>query len=69
MFYFRSGERSGTVHTICRYLHNIATVDVGVEQVVALFEEYFDDGKTAYVFTADHGMGNRGRGGYCFAFV
>jgi len=28
--------------------------------MVSLFENYFQDGKTAYVFSADHGMNDRG---------
>ena len=36
-------------------------VDKGIEEITQLFEDVFDnDGKTAYVFTADHGMTNWG---------
>ena len=43
------------------YMHNIKVVDDGIRKVVKLIEEYYrHDGKTAYVFTADHGMSNRG---------
>jgi phosphatidylinositol glycan class N len=42
------------------YLNNINLVDRGVESTVKLMEEYFPDGKTAYVFTSDHGMSNKG---------
>uniref|UniRef100_H2Z1S7 GPI ethanolamine phosphate transferase 1 n=1 Tax=Ciona savignyi TaxID=51511 RepID=H2Z1S7_CIOSA len=38
------------------YLDNIRKVDKGVEQVVDLFNQFYKDRKTAYVFTADHGM-------------
>ncbi|KAJ1978105.1 Glycosyl phosphatidyl inositol anchor synthesis, partial [Dimargaris xerosporica] len=43
------------------YLNNIRIVDRGIKQIVARVEKFFDyDDKTAYVFTADHGMNNRG---------
>ncbi|CAO0798155.1 unnamed protein product [Mucor circinelloides] len=43
------------------YLDNIKLVDRGVQEMVQLMEEFYDnDGKTSYVFTADHGMNNRG---------
>ncbi|KAG0585367.1 hypothetical protein M758_2G006200 [Ceratodon purpureus] len=45
------------------YLNNINLVDRGVESTVKLMEEYFPDGKTAYVFTSDHGMSNKGSHG------
>ncbi|XP_076014175.1 GPI ethanolamine phosphate transferase 1 [Genypterus blacodes] len=46
------------------YLDNIALVDSGVAEMVAMVEEFFDnDGRTAYVFTADHGMTNWGSHG------
>jgi len=36
-------------------------VDKGIEQISRLFEDIFEnDGGTAYVFTADHGMTNWG---------
>ncbi|KAF9914854.1 Glycosyl phosphatidyl inositol anchor synthesis, partial [Lobosporangium transversale] len=43
------------------YLNNIKIVDQGIKRVTEQLKEFYnDDGKTAYVFTADHGMGNRG---------
>ncbi|KAJ3107774.1 Glycosyl phosphatidyl inositol anchor synthesis [Phlyctochytrium bullatum] len=46
------------------YLDNIALVDRGIKAFVEKFESYFDnDGKTAYVFSADHGMHTRGNHG------
>lgn len=44
------------------YLNNIKIVDEGIKKVTEQLREFYgDDGKTAYVFTADHGMGNRGK--------
>ncbi|PWA17948.1 hypothetical protein CCH79_00004293 [Gambusia affinis] len=46
------------------YLDNIALVDTGVDEVVSLIEDFFGhDGRTAYVFTSDHGMTNWGSHG------
>ncbi|XP_071959255.1 GPI ethanolamine phosphate transferase 1-like [Antedon mediterranea] len=46
------------------YLENIQVVDTGVQQLEQQVEEYFDnDGKTAYVLTADHGMTDWGSHG------
>ncbi|KAG0235816.1 Glycosyl phosphatidyl inositol anchor synthesis [Actinomortierella wolfii] len=46
------------------YLNNIRLVDDGIRKVTQQLKEFYnDDGKTAYVFTADHGMGNRGAHG------
>ncbi|GAA5795205.1 hypothetical protein HPULCUR_000559 [Helicostylum pulchrum] len=43
------------------YLNNIKIVDQGVKEMVDLIEEFYsNDGRTSYVFTADHGMNNRG---------
>lgn len=36
---------------------------VGISEVVKLFEDVFDDGSTAFIFTSDHGMTNRGSHG------
>jgi GPI ethanolamine phosphate transferase 1 len=47
------------------YLNNIKVVDSGVEQAYYMIENYFNDSKTAYIFTSDHGMsdiGNHGDG-------
>lgn len=38
------------------YLDNIAVVDKGIERVVKVFEDFYNDKKTAYIFTSDHGM-------------
>lgn len=45
------------------YLHNIKVVDQGVREMTKLIEEFFGDGKTAFVFTADHGMSDWGSHG------
>lgn len=45
------------------YLHNLKVVDQGVQEVTRLIEEFYDDGKTAFVFTADHGMSDFGSHG------
>ncbi|KAK7483067.1 hypothetical protein BaRGS_00025730 [Batillaria attramentaria] len=46
------------------YSYNIRVVDEGVQKLVQLLEDYYkDDGKTAYVVTADHGMTNWGSHG------
>ena len=45
------------------YLHNIKVVDKGVEEITKLIDDFFGDGKTAYVFTADHGMSDGGMHG------
>jgi GPI ethanolamine phosphate transferase 1 len=45
------------------YLHNIKVVDQGVEEITKLIEEFYGDGKTAFVFTADHGMSDWGSHG------
>uniref|UniRef100_A0A667Z6Q4 GPI ethanolamine phosphate transferase 1 n=1 Tax=Myripristis murdjan TaxID=586833 RepID=A0A667Z6Q4_9TELE len=46
------------------YLDNIALVDSGVAELVSVVEEFFGyDGRTAYVFTSDHGMTNWGSHG------
>lgn len=45
------------------YLHNIKVVDQGVEEITKLIEDFYGDGKTAFVFTADHGMSDWGSHG------
>jgi phosphatidylinositol glycan class N len=45
------------------YLHNIKIVDQGVQKISALIDNFYADDKTAYVFTADHGMSDWGSHG------
>lgn len=46
------------------YMDNIELVDTGVSALVSMIEDFFEnDGKTAYVFTSDHGMTNWGSHG------
>ncbi|KAI8581187.1 hypothetical protein K450DRAFT_233511 [Umbelopsis ramanniana AG] len=43
------------------YVNNVAHVDKGIKELVEIIEKFYGhDGKTSYVFTADHGMNNRG---------
>jgi GPI ethanolamine phosphate transferase 1 len=45
------------------YLNNIKVVDQGVQEISELIEEFYGDDKTAFVFTADHGMSDWGSHG------
>lgn len=45
------------------YLHNLKIVDQGVKEVTELIDRFYNDGRTAYVFTADHGMSDWGSHG------
>lgn len=45
------------------YLHNIKVVDRGVQEVTKLIDNFYGDQRTAYVFTADHGMSDWGSHG------
>ncbi|KAH7391466.1 GPI ethanolamine phosphate transferase-like protein [Cadophora sp. MPI-SDFR-AT-0126] len=45
------------------YLSNIQVVDQGVKDVTKMVEDFYNDGKTAFVFTADHGMSDYGSHG------
>ena len=45
------------------YLHNIKIVDAGVKEITKLIEDFYGDDKTAFVFTADHGMSDWGSHG------
>ncbi|XP_077222860.1 sulfatase and phosphatidylinositolglycan class N domain-containing protein [Tasmannia lanceolata] len=45
------------------YLNNVKVVDRIAESVYNLVEGYFKDNQTAYVFTADHGMSDKGSHG------
>jgi phosphatidylinositol glycan class N len=45
------------------YLNNIKIVDKGVQAVTKLVEDFYADDKTAFVFTADHGMSDLGSHG------
>lgn len=45
------------------YLHNIKVVDQGVREVSEAIDKFYNDGRTAYVFTADHGMSDWGSHG------
>jgi GPI ethanolamine phosphate transferase 1 len=45
------------------YLYNIKVVDEGVQEITKLIEDFYNDGKTSFVFTADHGMSDWGSHG------
>ena len=45
------------------YLQNIQIVDRGVAKMTTLIEDFYADGQTAFVFTADHGMSDWGSHG------
>ncbi|KAI4320450.1 hypothetical protein MLD38_033929 [Melastoma candidum] len=45
------------------YLNNVKVVDNIARRVYDLVEGYFNDNRTAYVFTADHGMSDKGSHG------
>ncbi|KAI0888857.1 GPI ethanolamine phosphate transferase 1 [Annulohypoxylon maeteangense] len=45
------------------YLNNIKVVDKGVKETVELIQKFYSDDRTAFVFTADHGMSDWGSHG------
>lgn len=45
------------------YLHNIKVVDQGVKEITELIQKFYADDRTAFVFTADHGMSDWGSHG------
>ncbi|KAG9231212.1 GPI ethanolamine phosphate transferas-like protein [Amylocarpus encephaloides] len=45
------------------YLNNIKVVDEGIKEITNLIEDFYNDDKTAFVFTADHGMSDWGSHG------
>ncbi|KAL4769717.1 Phosphatidylinositolglycan class N-domain-containing protein [Aspergillus nidulans var. acristatus] len=45
------------------YLRNIKLVDQGIKEISQLVEDFYGDDKTAFVFTADHGMSDWGSHG------
>ena len=45
------------------YLHNLKVVDEGVAEISKLIEGFYEDDRTAFVFTADHGMSDWGSHG------
>ncbi|XP_043704890.1 GPI ethanolamine phosphate transferase 1 isoform X1 [Telopea speciosissima] len=45
------------------YLNNVKVVDHITERVYNLLEDFFKDNRTAYIFTADHGMSDKGSHG------
>ncbi|KAH8681402.1 GPI ethanolamine phosphate transferase-like protein [Xylariales sp. PMI_506] len=45
------------------YLHNIQVVDQGVKEISELINKFYGDDRTAFVFTADHGMSDWGSHG------
>lgn len=45
------------------YLHNLKIVDQGVKEITQLIEDFYADDRTAFVFTADHGMSDWGSHG------
>jgi phosphatidylinositol glycan class N len=47
-----------------QYKDNIKSVDQGVDRIIKVFDKYFrGDGRTAYLFTSDHGMTDWGSHG------
>ncbi|KAI0206195.1 GPI ethanolamine phosphate transferase 1 [Astrocystis sublimbata] len=45
------------------YLNNIKVVDEGVKEVTSTIQKFYADDRTAFVFTADHGMSDWGSHG------
>lgn len=58
-------DTSGHIHKPHseKFTENLIYVDRGIANIVQLIEETFDDDKTAFIVTSDHGMTNRGSHG------
>lgn len=46
-----------------KFIKNLVLVDAGIKNITELIDHKFQDKKTAFIFTADHGMTNRGSHG------
>ena len=46
-----------------QYFENVASVDEGVARLERLLARFYNDSRTAFVLTADHGMSNKGSHG------
>ena len=42
------------------YANNIRIVDEGIRKTSKIFEKFYKDSRTAFIFTSDHGMTNWG---------
>lgn len=52
------------------YKENIKIVDAGIKKIEEIIEEFYHyDKKTAYVFTADHGMTDWGKCPVCIYII
>ena len=58
-------DMNGHAHrpTSQEVIDNLKVVDKGVERIAAFINSYYDDDKTAFVFTSDHGMTDWGSHG------
>ncbi|KAK9235689.1 Phosphatidylinositolglycan class N-domain-containing protein [Lipomyces kononenkoae] len=45
------------------YFRNIQHIDTGIQKLQKMIDEFYQDDKTAWVFTADHGMSDMGSHG------
>lgn len=46
-----------------KFIKNLILVDSGIQKITELIQSKFNDDKTAFIFTADHGMTDRGSHG------
>ena len=49
------------VNLFREYRENIEVIDRGVKETEELITEFFNDNKTAFVYTSDHGMTDWGK--------
>lgn len=43
------------------YLENLIYIEKGIKEIEQLIESYYNDNRTAYIFTSDHGMTDWGK--------
>lgn len=43
------------------YLENLIYIEQGIKEIEQLLESYYNDNRTAYVLTSDHGMTDWGK--------
>lgn len=49
------------LNTFREYLENLKYIENGIEEIEQLIESYYNDNRTAYIFTSDHGMTDWGK--------